>query len=553
MSELRIALAQVDTCVGDLQGNAATVLEWTRRAHAAGANLVAFPEMTLTGYPIEDLALRGSFRRAAWDAAADVAGQLEREGLGDITVIFGTVGTSGTGRAHIGADNELPTNRAVVVHHGKVLTSYDKHHLPNYGVFDEFRIFETGAGSCVVEIADQRVGVLICEDIWQDGPTAAVAREGVDLLMVINGSPYEEGKDHQRAELAARRAAQVSAPLAYVNMVGGQDDLVFDGGSFVIADTGDIVASAPRFDEHLLLWTLADDGAASPRGEIAMPVDPDEAVYRACVTGLAGYIRKNGFRSVALGLSGGIDSALVAVMAADAIGGTNVVGVSMPSRYSSGHSKDDAADLAKRIGADYRTQAIGPMVDAYEAELGLEGVAAENIQARVRGNILMALSNSEGHLVLATGNKTELAVGYSTVYGDAVGGYAPIKDVDKSRVWALARWRNNHAIDRGELPPIPESSITKPPSAELRPGQADQDSLPPYDLLDEVLDAYVEHAEGRADLLARGFDPAIVDKVLELVDRAEWKRRQYPLGPKVTALAFGRDRRLPITSRWREA
>ncbi|BDZ43278.1 hypothetical protein GCM10025865_25770 [Paraoerskovia sediminicola] len=275
-------------------------------------------------------------------------------------------------------------------------------------------------------------------------------------------------------------------------------------------------------------------------------------VYRACVAGLAGYARKNGFTSVALGLSGGIDSALVAAIAADALGGTNVVGVSMPSRYSSDHSKDDAADVAKRLGADYRVQQIGPMVDAFETEMGLDGIAAENIQARVRGNILMALSNSEGHLVLATGNKTELAVGYSTIYGDAVGGYAPIKDVDKSRVWALARWRNNHALDRGELPPIPESSITKPPSAELRPGQVDQDSLPPYDLLDEVLDAYVEHAEGRADLLARGYDEAVVDKVLSLVDRAEWKRRQYPLGPKVTALAFGRDRRLPITSRWRE-
>ena len=265
---------------------------------------------------------------------------------------------------------------------------------------------------------------------------------------------------------------------------------------------------------------------------------------------------KNGFRSVVFGMSGGIDSALVAAIAADAIGGENVVGVSMPSVYSSEHSKDDAADLAKRIGADYRVQPIAPMVDAFEGELALDGLAAENLQARVRGVILMALSNSEGHLVLAPGNKTELAVGYSTIYGDAVGGFAPIKDIDKSRVWALARWRNNAALDGvfgpDELPPIPESSITKPPSAELRPGQVDQDSLPPYEILDEVLDAYVEHAEGRAELLARGFDPAVVDKVLALVDRAEWKRRQYPPGTKVTALAFGRDRRLPITTRWRE-
>jgi NAD+ synthase (glutamine-hydrolysing) len=276
-------------------------------------------------------------------------------------------------------------------------------------------------------------------------------------------------------------------------------------------------------------------------------------VFRACVSGLAGYVRKNGFRSVLLGVSGGIDSALTAAIAADAIGGENVVGVSMPSQYSSDHSKDDAADLAKRLGADYRVQPIAPMVEAFQGELALEGVAEENLQARVRGVILMAISNREGHLVIAPGNKSELATGYATIYdAGSIGGFAPLKDVDKSRVWQLARWRNNQAVDRGEIPPIPESSITKPPSAELRPGQTDQDSLPPYDLLDEVLDAYIEHAEGRAELLARGFDPEVVDKVVTLVDRAEWKRRQYPPGPKVTALAFGRDRRLPITSRWRE-
>jgi NAD+ synthase (glutamine-hydrolysing) len=335
-------------------------------------------------------------------------------------------------------------------------------------------------------------------------------------------------------------------------MVGGQDDLVFDGGSFVVGTDGTLLASAPQFVEHLLVWDVPARGTAPERGDVVPALDPDEEIYRALVTGLAGYVRKNGFRSVVLGMSGGIDSALVAAIAADALGGDRVVGVSMPSRWSSDHSKDDAADLAKRVGADYRVQPIKPMVDAFEGEMALDGVAAENLQARVRGVILMALSNAEGHLVLATGNKTELAVGYSTIYGDAVGGYAPLKDVDKSRVWALARWRNTHAADAGEIPPIPESSITKPPSAELRPGQVDQDSLPPYDLLDQVLDAYVEHAEGRAELLARGFDPEIVDKVLSLVDRAEWKRRQYPLGPKVTALAFGRDRRLPITTRWRE-
>ncbi|QTE28417.1 NAD+ synthase [Pengzhenrongella sicca] len=554
MAPMRIALAQIDTCVGDLEANTEAILAWTRRAAAAGADLVAFPEMTVTGYPIEDLALRASFRRGAEAALQATAARLAAEGLGEVVVVVGTVGEH-TSREHAGAPAR-PTNQAVVLARGAVHERYDKHHLPNYGVFDEYRIFAAGVDPCVLEVKGRRVGLVICEDLWQDGgPVAAMDDAQIELLLVVNASPFEEGKTHQRVELAARRSREVGAPVAYVNMIGGQDDLVFDGGSFVIAAGGALLARAPQFVEHLLVWDLPDAAtttAAPAPAALAPLLDPDEEIYRAVVTGLAGYLHKNGFRSVVLGLSGGIDSALVAAMSADAIGGENVVGVSMPSRYSSDHSKDDAADLAKRLGADYRVQPIKPMVDAFEGELGLEGVAAENLQARVRGMILMALSNAEGHLVLATGNKSELAVGYSTIYGDAVGGYAPLKDVDKSRVWALARWRNNAAVDAGELPPIPESSITKPPSAELRPGQVDQDSLPPYDLLDEVLDAYVEHAEGRAELLARGFDPEVVDRVLALVDRAEWKRRQYPLGPKVTALAFGRDRRLPITTRWRE-
>ena len=547
---LRIALAQIDTCVGDLDGNSEAVLDWSQRAAEAGAGLVVFPEMTLTGYPIEDLALRASFRRGAERALERTAAELEARGLGELAVLVGTVGDTAV-REHDGAPAR-PTNQAVLLQHGQVVRRYDKHHLPNYGVFDEFRIFAPGDDICVLDVRGHRVGVVICEDIWQDGgPVSEMDQNEIELLVVLNGSPFEEGKGHVRTELAARRARQVDAPVAYVNMVGGQDDLVFDGGSFIVGADGTLLARAPQFVEHLLVWDL-DDSRAPRTGEIAPHLDPDEEVYRALVTGLSGYARKNGFRSVVLGLSGGIDSALVAAISADALGGEHVVGVSMPSRYSSEHSKDDAADLAKRIGADYRVQPIGTIVDAFEAQLGLEGVAAENLQARVRGMILMGLSNAEGHLVLATGNKSELAVGYSTIYGDAVGGYAPLKDVDKSRVWALSRWRNNAAIDAGQIPPIPESSITKPPSAELRPGQTDQDSLPPYDLLDEVLDAYVEHAEGRAELLARGYDPEVVDKVLSLVDRAEWKRRQYPLGPKVTALAFGRDRRLPITTRWRE-
>ncbi|NLE72225.1 MAG: NAD+ synthase [Actinomycetales bacterium] len=547
---VRIALAQVDACVGDVAGNAELVLRWATTAAERGADVVVFPEMVLTGYPIEDLALRDSFARAADAALRTVVDGLVARGLGDLVVVLGTLGRSSR-PGHAGR----PTNRAVVVRGGDAVAGYDKHHLPNYGVFDEYRIFVPGAAPCVVDVgpadAPRRAGVVICEDIWVDGGPLPPMGDA-DVLLVLNGSPYEEGKVGVRTELAARRAAELGAPVVYVNLVGGQDDLVFDGGSFVVGADGALLARAPQFVEHLLVWDLPDAGAAPARGEVAEVLVPDEEVYRAVVAGLEGYVRKNGFRSVLLGLSGGIDSALVAAMAADALGGANVVGVSMPSRHSSEHSKEDAADLARRLGLDYRVQPIEPMVQAFLGEMDLPGVAGENLQARVRGMILMGLSNVEGHLVLATGNKSELAVGFSTIYGDAVGGFAPLKDVDKSRVWALARWRNEAAIDAGDIPPIPESSITKPPSAELAPGQVDTDSLPPYHLLDQVLDAYVEHAEGREELLARGFDAAVVDRVLALVDRAEWKRRQYPPGPKVTALAFGRDRRLPVTNRWRE-
>lgn len=549
MARVRIAAAQVDTCVGDLDGNARLVLDWTRRAAEQGAQLVVFPEMTLTGYPIEDLALRASFRRAAHATVEQLATRLVEAGLGEVAVLVGSVGERATEHGVV-----RPTNDALLLRGGRVEARYCKHHLPNYGVFDEFRIFAPGDETCVIEVAGRRLGVVVCEDIWQDGgPVSEMDANDVAALVVLNGSPFEEGKGHVRTELAARRAAEVDAPVVYVNLVGGQDDLVFDGGSFVVDRDGTLLANAPQLVEHLLVWDLADDGEPSLPGPRVPALGTDEEIYRAVVLGLRGYVRKNGFRSVVLGVSGGIDSALTAVIAADAIGGENVVGVSMPSSFSSQHSRDDAQDLARRIGADYRVQPIASIVDAYQEHLALEGVAEENLQARVRGVILMGISNREGHLVVAPGNKSELATGYATIYdAGSIGGFAPLKDVDKSRVWSLARWRNNRAVDAGEIPPIPESSITKPPSAELRPGQTDQDSLPPYDLLDEVLDAYVEHAEGRAELLARGFDAAVVDRVLQLVDRAEWKRRQYPLGPKVTALAFGRDRRLPVTSRWRE-
>lgn len=565
MTQIRFALAQIDTCVGDLAGNAAKVLDYTRRAAGEHARVVVFPEMTLTGYPIEDLALRRTFRQAAWNQANELAAALAAEGLGELYVAVGTVGTD--------PETSKPRNRMVVLHEGVVWAGYDKHFLPNYGVFDEFRIFSAGDRSVVIDVDGARIGVAICEDIWQDGgPVAELAGRGIDLLLTMNGSPYEEGKTHTRMELAVRRAREVGAPLIYLNQVGGQDDLIFDGGSFVVDSDGTLLERSPMFMEDLSYFTLDTDAARQTPTSIAADLDPDEEVYTACVLGLKDYMRKNGFKGVTLGLSGGIDSALVAAMAADACGGGNVWGISMPSMYSSDGSKDDAADLAANLGAHYDIQPIEPLFAAFQNQLALEGVAAENLQARIRGVIVMAYSNAKGLLALATGNKSELACGYSTIYGDAVGGYAPIKDLLKTRVWELARWRNkaaaagmgigglvvvgNERRDAGVPLPdgvmIPVNSIVKAPSAELRPGQKDSDSLPEYGLLDRVLSAYIEHAHGRADLLADGFDEATVDTVMRLVDRAEWKRRQYPLGPKVTALAFGRDRRLPVTTAFRE-
>jgi NAD+ synthase (glutamine-hydrolysing) len=592
MPQLRLALAQVNAVVGDFAGNASMVREWVARAAEAGAHLVAFPEMMLTGYPVEDLALRSSFVDASRATLAQLASDLVSDGFGELPVIVGYLDRAqgsdadpeaaglGTGTAEdgsTGVPKGMPQNCAAVLHQGEVVARYAKHHLPNYGVFDEFRIFVPGRDLTVARIGDVDIALAVCEDLWQDGGPVAKTREsGAELLLVLNGSPYERDKDDTRLALVRRRAAEAGCTLAYLNLVGGQDELVFDGDSVVVSAGGDVLARAPQFTEHLLTVdldlapsTVDPNGPVEgvvhtivttqtpPLGERLPPqhaprLDEVGEVWAALVHGLGDYVAKNGFSSVVIALSGGIDSALVAAIAADAIGGDNVVGVSMPSVYSSEHSKGDAEELARRIGADYRVQSIAPMMDAYQKQLGLSGVAEENLQARLRGVVLMALSNSEGHLVLATGNKSELSVGYSTLYGDTVGGFAPLKDVPKTLVWQLARWRNAEAERRGEVPPIPESSITKPPSAELRPGQLDQDSLPPYDVLDALLERYVVHAQGRSELVEAGFDEAIVDRVVTLVDRAEWKRRQYAPGTKISPVAFGRDRRLPITSRWRE-
>jgi NAD+ synthase (glutamine-hydrolysing) len=581
MPQLRLALAQVNPVVGDLAGNAALVVEWTRRARAAGATLVAFPEMVLTGYPVEDLVFRETFAAASRKALAELAGSLAAEGLGDLPVVVGYLDADGPVQPGVGSELDGgPRNAAAVLAGGAVLAPYYKHHLPNYGVFDEDRYFIPGDTLQVVRIGGVDVATVICEDLWQAGGPLAVAREaGVGLVVCINGSPYELDKDDVRLELVRRRAAEAGATLAYVNMVGGQDELVFDGDSLVVTAAGDVLARAPQFDEHLLVVDLdlpaADSEFTGPAteltversvlstepapltgpalaGTVAERVADEAEVWSALVTGVRDYVRKNGFSSVVLGLSGGIDSAVCAVLAVDALGAENVYGVSMPSGYSSEHSRSDAADLAKRIGLHYRTVPIAPMVDAYLANLKLTGLAEENLQARVRGVVLMGLSNQEGHLVLTTGNKSEYAVGYSTLYGDSVGGFAPIKDVRKTLVWELARWRNADAAARGETPPIPEGSISKPPSAELRPGQVDTDSLPDYEVLDAILALYVDADRGRAAVLEAGYDEETVDRVLRLVDLAEYKRRQSAPGPKISLKAFGRDRRLPITNRWRE-
>ncbi|MHB0927329.1 MAG: NAD+ synthase [Candidatus Nanopelagicales bacterium] len=576
MAQMRIALAQVNPTVGDLAGNAALVLNATKQAAFSAAHMVLFPEMMLCGYPIEDLALRPSFQQASLAAVAQLARDLDANACGDTVVIVGYLGVSDDRAPALGMPTGAPQNCLAVIHRGRVVGTYAKHHLPNYGVFDEFRNFVPGTQPLVARIAGVDVAFAICEDLWQDGgPVALVREQGAGLLVVINGSPYEQGKTDVRRALVQRRAREAGCPIAYVNMVGGQDELVFDGDSHVVDLAGNTLARAPMFDEGVMLVDLdlqeadnvpmladgtevvvvgrfAVDGFKALEPTIADLPHPHAEAYHALVLATRDYIRKNGFTSVALGLSGGIDSALVAVIAADAIGPEHVHCISMPSRYSSQHSRDDATDLAERIGCHLRTIAIEPMVAAYEASMPLHGLAAENLQARVRGTTLMAVSNEEGHLVLATGNKSELAVGYSTIYGDAVGGYAPIKDLLKTLVWDLARWRNAYAESRGEVPPIPESSISKPPSAELRPDQKDSDSLPEYEVLDAMLDLYVEGDLGGRELKARGFDASLVDRVLRLVDSAEYKRRQYPPGPKLSTRAFGRDRRLPITNRWHE-
>jgi NAD+ synthase (glutamine-hydrolysing) len=593
--QLRVAAAQVDTRVGDIEGNAALVTNWTAKAADDGAHVVVFPEMTLTGYPAEDLVLRESFARACEHALVHLAAELDRQGLGHIAVVVGYLAhTSGSGPAPvesppIGDDRPgdanprhgAPRNAAALLYGGEVVVRYYKRHLPNYGVFDEARYFVPGNELPVVRLHGVDIALTICEDLWvDDGPCAVAGQAGVDLVLSPNASPYERNKDDVRLPLVRRRAAEARAPIVYSNQVGGQDELVFDGDSMAVTADGELLARAPQFVEHLLTVDFDLDPSSVPErrdgrigpmtvtrhvvsdapvaafearpGTVAKPLSDSEEVWRALVLGLKDFIDKNGMPSVVLGLSGGIDSALVAAIAVDALGPDRVYGVGMPSKWSSDHSLSDAEDLAQRLGLHYEVVPIAPIVEAFDKSIELSGVAAENLQSRVRGVLLMGLSNQHGHLLLTTGNKSEIAVGYSTLYGDSAGGFGPIKDVPKTLVWELARWRNWYALEHGETQPIPQNCIDKPPSAELAPGQKDSDSLPPYEELDAVVADYVDRDLGMAELLERGHDAEMVARVLRLIDTAEFKRRQSAPGTKISLKAFGRDRRLPVTNRWRE-
>jgi NAD+ synthase (glutamine-hydrolysing) len=551
-------MAQVNPVVGDIEGNAALIKEAVAESLKSEVDVVLFPEMVLTGYPVEDLALRPAFRKASIDRVQLLAKEINEIGAGDVLVVVGYLD-----------EKDKPHNAVALIHGGEIKAKYIKHHLPNYGVFDEFRNFGQGKGTLVARYRGVDVAVVICEDIWQDqGPVAELAKRTPGIVLVPNGSPYERNKDDVRLALVQRRVVQIGAPMIYVNMTGAQDDLVFDGDSLAVGSDQKLLARSVQFKSSLDIVDvpvamnssqpdvlISGDAPLNKTlniSEIAPRLSDEEEVWSALVMGLGDYVRKNGFKSVALGLSGGIDSALVATLAVDAVGKDNVYGVSLPSKYSSAHSLSDAKALATNLGIDYRVIEIEPVVQSFVAATKLTGVAEENVQARVRGSLLMGLSNQEGHLILATGNKSELAVGYSTLYGDAVGGFAPIKDIFKVDVWRLAKWRNEAAKSRGEVAPIPENSITKEPSAELRPGQKDTDSLPDYQLLDRLLDIYVEKNGDAAEIIKAGFEKSLVDRVITMVDRAEYKRRQYPPGTKVSAIAFGKDRRLPMTSRWKE-
>ena len=573
MRRVRVGLAQVNPTVGAIEANARLVVDWMGRARSAGCDLVAFPELTLTGYPPEDLLFKPAFIEANLRALADVTKQSK-----GLTAVLG----------YVDKRDDI-FNAAAVLHDGTHAGTYHKQYLPNYGVFDENRYFQSGTESPIFVVGDVAMAANICEDIWYPtGPTTRQALAGAELIVTINASPYHVGKAQFREKMLATRASDDLVCLAFVNTVGGQDELVFDGHSFVFNEKGECVARGRAFEEDLVITDIDLDQvfrarlhdsrrrkeklqadastrrislpALPPREKAKLPVhevealEPVEEIYRALVLGTRDYVTKNGFKHVVIGLSGGIDSSIVAAVAVDALGAANVTGVTMPSPFSSSGTRNDAVRLAKNLGIDLLRVPITSVLKAYKRVLagafkGLkEDVTEENLQARIRGNYLMALSNKFGWLVLNTGNKSEIAVGYTTLYGDMAGGFAVIKDCPKMLVYKLSE----HANVRAGREIIPQSVFTRPPSAELRPGQTDQDSLPSYEMLDAILECYVEGDLSVADIVARGFDGATVKRVIAMVDRNEYKRRQGAIGIKITPRAFGKDWRLPIVNKFRE-
>ncbi|MBI5331279.1 MAG: NAD+ synthase [Betaproteobacteria bacterium] len=531
---MKIALAQLNATVGDLAGNADLIAEFARQAHRLGAQLLLTPEMALCGYPPEDLALRPDF----YDENARVLHELAGRIPAGLTLVAGHPLREGARRF----------NAASVLRDGAILATYRKQLLPNHSVFDEMRTFDAGEDACVFECAGVRFGLNICEDIWEPGPALQARDAGAQCLLALNASPFHADKQPLRLQVARARVMETGLPLIYANLTGGQDELVFDGASFALRADGALAAQFPMFDPGLLVLDLEHGCPAGPITELP---GNEAAIYQALVTGVRDYVAKNGFPSVILGLSGGIDSALTMAVAVDALGADRVMAVMMPSEFTAGISLEDAEEMARGLGVRYDVQAIKPMYDVFLAQLSDEfdglpfDLTEENIQARIRGVVLMALSNKFGHLVLTTGNKSEMASGYATLYGDMAGGLAVLKDVAKTLVWRLSRYRNTLS------PAIPERIITRPPTAELRADQCDQDSLPAYEVLDAIMARYVEQDMAPRDIIAAGYRPEDVALVVRLIDRSEYKRRQSPPGIRITPRGFGRDRRYPITNKYR--
>ncbi|MEN9543686.1 MAG: hypothetical protein RLZZ598_519 [Pseudomonadota bacterium] len=554
---LSLALLQFNAIVGDVEGNAERIVALARQAHADGARLAVTPELALTGYPPEDLLLRPAFMHACEAAVDRIAAALAD--LDDLHLVLGHPQSLAEDLRTRSLAVQRRVNAATVVHRGARVGGYAKRELPNYQVFDERRYFiggrDAGLGPLVIEVQGVRVGLLVCEDAWFDEPGAAAKAAGAQALAVLNASPFHLGKAQEREARMAERARALGLPLACAHLVGGQDEIVFDGASFVVDARGVVQARAASFGEAMLAARIGTDGSVA--GDVAALPGEEAQVWGALVTGVRDYLGKNGFPGALLGLSGGIDSALVLAIAVDALGAERVRTVMMPSRYTADISWIDAREMARRLGVRHDEIAIGPMFEAFRTSLaqefaGLpEDATEENVQARVRGTLLMALSNKTGRIVLTTGNKSEMATGYCTLYGDMAGGFAVIKDVAKTLVFHLARWRNAQAVAAGELPPIPERIITRPPSAELRPDQTDQDSLPPYEVLDAILALYMEEDRSIDEIVAAGFERPTVERVTRLIRLNEYKRRQAPVGIRITHRSFGKDWRYPITSKFR--